>query len=177
MAQEATNWPDEVYDLLKKDFKVSIVSYVPDAGHAVMINRAIQDPDVEAISLTTEEEGVGLQAGAHLGGKRSVLLMQSSGVGNCVNYFALLANARFPFLTLVSMRGDFGESNQGQIPMGKGTRPVLEAMGFIVLDVERTDEVLPTVRAGATMAWNAEKSVAVLLSQKLKGAKAFATGE
>lgn len=176
MAQPAS-WQDQLYDLLKNEFKISMFSYVPDIGHRTMIDRAIADADVQAVSLTTEEEGVALQAGAHLGGKRSVLLMQSSGVGNCVNFFALINNARFPFLTVVSMRGEFGEGNQGQVPMGRATKPVLEAMDFVVLNIEREDEVLKTARAGATMAFNAEKPVALLLSQKLKGAKAFPSGD
>jgi sulfopyruvate decarboxylase alpha subunit len=174
---ETAGWQDELYDLLKNECKVSMFSYVPDAGHKVMINRAIADPDVQAVSLTTEEEGVALQAGAHLGGKRSVLLMQSSGVGNCVNFFALINNARFPFLTVISMRGDFGEGNQGQIPMGRATPKVLEAMDFVVLPIDNEADVIKTARAGAIMAFNGEKAVALLLSQKLKGAKAFPSGD
>ena len=78
---DAPAWQDQLYDVLRK-FDVSQFSYVPDAGHKVLINRSIADPDVHSISVTTEEEGVALQAGAHLGGARSVLLMQSSGVGS-----------------------------------------------------------------------------------------------
>jgi sulfopyruvate decarboxylase alpha subunit len=169
---DQSGWQDQLYDLLKEQ-KISMYSYVPDAGHKVLINRSIADPEVLSVSLTTEEEGVALQAGAHLGGKRGVLLMQSSGVGNCVNFFALVVNARIPFLTLVSMRGDFGEGNPGQIPMGQATEPVFKAMGFLVITVDREDEVLDTVRAACTMAFNAEQQVAVLLTQKLKGAKPF----
>lgn len=171
---EAPAWQDQVYDLLR-EFNVTQFSYVPDAGHRILINRSIADPDVHSVSLTTEEEGVALQAGAHLGGARSVLLMQSSGVGNCVNFFSLLHHGRFPFLTLVSMRGTFGEGNPWQLPMGQSTKPVLEAAGIIVLPIEREDEALDTVRAGATMAYQSEAPVAVLLTQKLLGAKAFST--
>jgi sulfopyruvate decarboxylase alpha subunit len=171
---EAPAWQDQVYDLLR-EFNVTQFSYVPDAGHRTLINRSIADPDVHSVSLTTEEEGVALQAGAHLGGARSVLLMQSSGVGNCVNFFSLLHHGRFPFLTLVSMRGDFGEANPWQLAMGQSTQPVLEAAGIIVLRIEREDEALKTVRAACTMAYQSEAPVAVLLTQKLLGAKAFST--
>ena len=84
---------------------------MPDAGHKVLIDRSLADNDVHSIPLTTEEEGVALAAGADLGGQRAVLLMQSSGVGNCVNLLSLIAGCRFPLLTLVSMRGDFRAGN------------------------------------------------------------------
>lgn len=171
---EAPAWQDQLYDLLR-EFKVTQFSYVPDAGHRTLINRSIADPDVHSVSLTTEEEGVALQAGAHLGGTRSVLLMQSSGVGNCVNFFSLIKHGRFPFLTLVSMRGDFGEANPWQLAMGQATQPVLEAAGLIVLRAESEDEVLKTARAACTMAYQSEAPVAVLLTQKLLGAKSFST--
>ncbi|MBO89623.1 MAG: phosphonopyruvate decarboxylase [Rickettsiales bacterium] len=173
---DATVWQGELYDLLKNEFDVTQFSYVPDAGHRELINRSIADPDVHSVSVTTEEEGVALQCGAHLGGARSVLLMQSSGVGNCVNFFSLVSHGRFPFLTFVSMRGDFGEGNAWQMAMGKATQPVMEASGITCIRVESEDEVIPTARAACTMAYQSEESVAVLLTQKLLGAKAFATG-
>jgi hypothetical protein len=71
--------------------------------------------------LTTEEEGIALAAGAWLGGQRAVLLMQSSGVGNCINMLSLPVNCRMPFLTLVTMRGEWGEFNPWQVPMGTAT--------------------------------------------------------
>src|ERR1700681_596116 len=124
------NWQDEVYDLLRRS-KVTQFAYVPDAGHKILINRALADPGVHAVALTTEEEGVALLAGADLGGERGVLLMQSSGVGNCVNMLSLVNGGRFPFLALVSMRGDFGDANAWQYPMGQATVPVLQAMGVM----------------------------------------------
>ena len=78
--------------------------------------------------LTTEEEGIALAAGAWLGGQRSVLLMQSSGVGNCINMLSLSAICRFPLLMLVTMRGEWAEFNPWQVPMGRATQPALEAM-------------------------------------------------
>jgi len=146
---------------------------VPDAGHRILIDRSLADPQVHSIALTTEEEGVALAAGADLGGKRAVLLMQSSGVGNCINMLSLIKGGRFPFLTFISMRGDFGEGNPWQFPMGQATQPVLEAMGVICVRVERPDEVAPTATAAITMAFQGGNAVAVLLTQKLIGAKAF----
>ena len=165
-------WPDEIYRVLR-EFDVTQFAYVPDAGHKVLIDRSLDDPDVHSVALTTEEEGIGLLAGAHLGGGRGVLLMQSSGVGNCINFLSLVRGGQFPFLMLVSMRGDFGEGNPWQMPMGRAVEPVLEAMGVMCIRAEDAGEAADTVRAAATMVYQAGQAVAVLLTQKLIGAKPF----
>ena len=103
-------WQNQLYDLLRKH-NITQFGYVPDAGHAVLIDRSLADPGALSVALTTEEEGVALLAGADLGGARGVLLMQSSGTGNCVNMLSLMKGGHFPLLTLISMRGDFGEGN------------------------------------------------------------------
>ncbi|MDA7946074.1 MAG: phosphonopyruvate decarboxylase [Hyphomicrobiaceae bacterium] len=166
------SWQRKVYDLLK-DAGVTHFSYVPDAGHAQLIEWSASDPDVYSIPLSTEEEGVGISIGAHLGGGRSVLLMQSSGVGNCVNALALVKGGGFPFFTLVSMRGDFGEGNPMQVPMGQATRTVLEASGITCLCIDDEKDVEQTIKASLVMNIQSELSVAVLLGQKLLGAKKF----
>jgi sulfopyruvate decarboxylase alpha subunit len=165
-------WPNALYALLR-EHDITQFAYVPDAGHTTLINRSLADPDVNSISLTTEEEGVAMLAGADLGGARGVLLMQSSGAGNCINILSMIKAGRFPFLALISMRGDFGEGNPWQMPMGQALRPVLAAMGVICLDVDSPDAVVPTVEGALRMAFRSGSAVAVLLTQKLIGAKAF----
>lgn len=167
-----TSWQRQLYDLLRAS-NITQFAYVPDAGHRILIDCALADTDAYAIPLTTEEEGVALLAGSDLGGARGVLLMQSSGVGNCINMLSLIAGARFPFLTIVSMRGDFGEGNPWQFAMGQAVEPVLKAMGVICMRVEQADDVTPTVAAALTMAFQSGFAVAVLLTQKLLGAKPF----
>ena len=169
---KTASWQDQVYDLLRQH-KVTQFSYVPDAGHRILIDRSLADPDVHSVALTTEEEGVALAAGADLGGARAVLLMQSSGVGNCINMLSLTSGGRFPFLAPISMRGDFGEGNPWQYPMGQATQPVLEAMGVTCLRAENPQEALATVDAALTMVFQAGRAVAVLFTQKLLGAKKF----
>ena len=165
-------WQDALYDLLREG-GITQFAYVPDAGHRVLIDRSLADPGVHSVALTTEEEGVALLAGADLGGARAVLLLQSSGVGNCINMLSLVKGGRFPFLAIVSMRGDFGEGNPWQFPMGQAVEPVLQAMGVICLRIDRPEEVVPTAAAALTMAFQSGNAVAVLLTQKLLGAKAF----
>ena len=165
-------WPGEIFSLFQK-FGIHQVSYVPDAGHAELIGRCAADPAIRTVPLTTEEEGVALSAGAWLGGQRAVLLMQSSGVGNCVNMLSLIANGRFPFLTLVTMRGEWGEENGWQNPMGQATPGAFALMGVHVLRADNVADVAPAVEAGLGMAFNGGGAVAVLLSQRLLGAKSF----
>jgi sulfopyruvate decarboxylase alpha subunit len=168
----AVRWQDELYALLRRH-NITQFAYVPDAGHRILIDRSLADPDVHSVALTTEEEGVALMAGADLGGARGVLLMQSSGAGNCINMLSLIKGGHFPFLTLLSMRGDFGEGNPWQYPMGQAVEPVLSAMGVICLRIEHAEDVVPTVSAALTMVCQGGRAVAVLLTQKLLGAKAF----
>jgi sulfopyruvate decarboxylase alpha subunit len=168
----AARWQDELYDLLRRHH-ITQFAYVPDAGHRILIDRSLADPEVHSVALTTEEEGVALMAGADLGGARGVLLMQSSGAGNCINMLSLIKGGHFPFLTLISMRGDFGEGNPWQYPMGQAVEPVLAAMGVICLRIDQPEDVVPTVGAALTMVFQGGRAVAVLLTQKLLGAKAF----
>jgi sulfopyruvate decarboxylase alpha subunit len=164
------SWQEDLFQRLKAG-GIRQVPYVPDAGHAHVIRRARQDPEMVAYPLTTEEEGVAAVAGAWLGGDRAALLMQSSGVGNCVNMFSLLVNCRFPFITVVTMRGEEAEFNPWQVPMGRATPGVLELMGISVRRVDRGAEVGPAVEAAIDDAFVSDQRVAVLLSQALLGRK------
>jgi len=163
-------WQEAIFRILKSG-DVRQIAYVPDAGHSHLIRSAIADPDIHDVVLTTEEEGVALAAGAWLGGQRSVLLMQSSGVGNCVNMFSLLQSLAVPFFTLVTMRGEYAEFNPWQGPMGRATQGAMELMGITVLRANQPDEVADVVSAGFDAAFLAGERVAVLLGQSLIGRK------
>jgi sulfopyruvate decarboxylase alpha subunit len=165
-------WPEGIHKELSAA-SVRIVGYVPDAGHKRLIELCRADRKMRAVVLTTEEEGIGLAAGAWLGGQRSVLLMQSSGVGNIVNVLGMVRECRFPLVTLVTMRGAQGEFNPWQVPMGQAVRPVLEAMGTVVQQADKEDQVAPVVNAALRLAFSSYASVAVLISQRLIGIKSF----
>jgi sulfopyruvate decarboxylase alpha subunit len=168
-------WQRDVFEVLcARDF--SLVAHVPDAAHAPLLEMCRTQGEIDVVTLTTEEEGVGLLCGAWAGGRRGALLMQSSGVGNCINALALPALCRIPFLTIVSMRGEWGEFIPWQVPMGRATPAVLEAMDVSVFRADRAAEVSATVEAAASFAFNTRRSAAVLLSQKMIGAKTFEEG-
>ncbi len=168
----ALSWPDAIYAQFRR-VGIRQVGYVPDAGHSRLIELCVRDPDIHDVVLTTEEEGVGLVAGAWLGGQRAAILMQSSGVGNCINMFSLLKNCGFPCLVLVTMRGEFGEFNPWQVPMGSITEESLKLTGFLTYRVDNAADVDDIVGASADMAFSGDLSVAILLSQRLIGRKVW----
>jgi sulfopyruvate decarboxylase alpha subunit len=168
----AARWPDLIHGALG-ELCVRQVAFVPDAGHTRLIELCQSDPMMRAVPLTTEEEGVALAAGAWLGGQRAVLLMQSSGVGNCVNMLALDQVCRFPLLALITMRGESGEQNPWQLPMGQSAANVLKLAGVIVERLDMPEIAGDTVRAAGAMAFAGQVPVAVLIGQRLIGVKSF----
>jgi len=166
----SADWRDRIFAPLKAA-DIRQVGYVPDAGHSRLIELCRADPGIRAVSLTTEEEGIALAAGAWLGGQRSALLMQSSGVGNCINMLSLAKACRFPLTMLVTMRGEWAEFNPWQVAMGSKTQAALELMDVLVYRVEQEADAAETVAAALDIAFNGSLVTAVLLSQRLIGAK------
>jgi sulfopyruvate decarboxylase alpha subunit len=171
-APDRENWSRRIFDRLA-DAGVTLFPYVPDFGNDQIVKLAEADNRTTTVLLSSEQEGVALCAGADLVGARGVLLMQSSGVGNCPNMLSLVEGGRFPMLMVVTMRGDYGEQNPWQYPMGQAVEPVLEAMGIQCIRVERDDELDQATDAAISAAFAAERGVALILTQKFLGAKAF----
>ena len=165
-------WPDQLFDTLKRG-GIRQVGYVPDAGHSRLIERCRGDGEIRDVVLTTEEEGVALAAGAWLGGERAALLMQSSGVGNCINMLSLSRACRFPLLMFITMRGEWEEFNPWQVPMGSIVEPVLKLCEADVYRVQAPDEVAGTAERALQNAFGDERIAAVILSQQLIGKKVW----
>jgi len=172
MTRGEESWPAALFATLK-GAGVRQVGYVPDAGHKRLIELCLADKAMRAVVLSTEEEGIGLVAGAWLGGVRGALLMQSSGVGNCINQLGTVRECRFPLLMIITMRGQKGEFNPWQVPMGQATPAVLAAMGVVVHEANAPEEIAPTVDAAARLAFGSYQAVAVLISQAVIGIKSF----
>jgi sulfopyruvate decarboxylase alpha subunit len=168
----SVNWPDRLFEALKRA-DVRQVGYVPDAGHSRLIERCRADEKMRAVSLTTEEEGIALAAGAWLGGERATLLMQSSGVGNCINMLSLARSCRLPMPMFITMRGEWEEFNPWQVPMGQAVEPVLKLCDAEVLRVTNPDEAGRVAERALQLAYGGERIVAVLLSQELIGKKVW----
>ncbi|WP_258911852.1 thiamine pyrophosphate-binding protein [Pseudomonas putida] len=163
-SQEAEqNWQEDVFRVLK--------AHDVKHGHSAAIRMSYADPDIKAVVLTTEEEGIGYLAGAWLGGERGALLMQSSGVGNCINTLALQNCAGFPLLMVVTRRGDWAEFNAWQNPMGQATEASLNLMKVMTWRADKPEDVAPLLHGAATMAFNGDAATALLLGQRLIGEK------
>ena len=167
-----SGWSQQLYQTLKQQ-GITQVSMVPDAGHANLIRLCEADPEMKLVRLTTEEEGVALAVGAWLGGDKSVLLMQSSGVGNCVNMLSMLTVCQVPLPMFITMRGDWAEFNPWQVPMGRATQGVLEVMGTLVTRADRVEDLAPLAEGTLRIAFNTLRPSALLIGQRLLGAKTF----
>jgi sulfopyruvate decarboxylase alpha subunit len=172
MSGQAGPWPDQLFESFKRG-GIRQVGYVPDAGHARLIERCRADPDIHDVALTTEEEGVALAAGAWLGGQRAALLMQSSGLGNCINMLSLARTCRFPLLMLITMRGEWEEFNPWQVPMGSIVDPVLKLCEAEIYRAAAPGEVAGFADRALQQAFGDEKIVALILSQQLIGRKVW----
>jgi sulfopyruvate decarboxylase alpha subunit len=167
-----THWSQGLHRLLKEQ-SIRQVSFVPDAGHAGLIRLCEADTSISMVRLTNEAEGIALAVGAWLGGDKSVLLMQSSGVGNCINMLSMLSTCQVPLTMLVTMRGDWAEFNPWQVPMGRATQNVLEQMGVLVDRADREEDLLPLAEGALRIAYNTLRPTALLIGQRLLGAKTF----
>ena len=167
-----TLWTNDIFQVLV-NHQVRQVAYVPDAGHTNLIKRCGQYDEMVSVPLTTEEEGIALLAGAWLGGDRGVLLMQSSGVGNCLNMFSLTRTCRMPLLMLVTMRGEWGEFNPWQVPMGQNTEKLLKAADILTFHVDESNRLGEATEAAARMVFEGSAAAAVLISQRIIGTKTF----
>ncbi len=163
---QSSGWPDRIHAILKRS-GINQVGYVPDNGHARLISLCQEDNDIIDVVMTTEAEGAGLVLGATLGGKRAALLMQSSGVGNCINMFSILRSCGIPCVIIVTMRGEFDDFNPWQVMMGTMTEATLKLCGFMTYRVERSEDVDDIVSSACNMAYGGNLQVAILLSQRL----------
>jgi sulfopyruvate decarboxylase alpha subunit len=172
MTESDTDWSSDVFRIMQAR-SIATVCTVPDGGLTELLKMIEADRAVRLATLSTEEEGIGIATGCWLAGQRAMIAMQSSGVGNCINALGLPAAYRAPCLMLVTMRGQWGEFNPWQVPMGQATRPALEAAGVKCFPVDKAGEVGETFAAAADIAFNSRVSAAVLVSQRIVGAKGF----
>src|SRR5690242_11809714 len=167
----AAPWWETVYARFKAN-DITLVVHVPDAALVGLIRACATDPEIEVLQLTREEEGVGILSGAYLGGVRGALLMQSSGLGNCINALGGLPMAyRIPFLMIVTPRGRLSEFNPSQVPMGRAVPKVLDALGLETATMERADEVETLLDQAIYSAFSTRQPVAMIVSTLLTGGK------
>ncbi|WP_410318935.1 sulfopyruvate decarboxylase subunit alpha [Methanobrevibacter sp.] len=114
-----------------KDAGIDFVVSVPCVNLSKLLDMLDEDEEITHIPVTREEEGIGICAGAYLGGKKTAILMQNSGLGNSINALkSLMELYEFPLIMIMSHRGTEGENICGQVPMGRSTPRILESMDF-----------------------------------------------
>ncbi len=165
------DWSSRLVEGLKAN-RIEFVAQVPDEVTGRVLALLEADPTVTVISVTREEEGVGVLAGAALGGKRGALILQGSGVGNAINALASLCVAcQIPLLLIISERGRLGEFNPVQVPLGRAIPRIFEALGIQSFWVNTIDEIAPVLDGAAGLAFASSLPVALLLPTTLTGGK------
>jgi sulfopyruvate decarboxylase alpha subunit len=167
----SVTWADPILKSLKAN-DVSLVIYVPDEVLTPLIGGAERDPDMDAFAASREEEAIGIAVGAALGGRRSVVLMQSSGFGNCVNALASLAVPyQAPILMIIGERGVLGEFNSVQVPISRAIRPSLDALGIPHRTLERIEDVENESHRMMLQCFRTNSPAAMLINPLLTGGK------
>ena len=145
------------------------VGYVPDnpLAHVMRVRRE-QYRDITTTLATREEEAFGIAAGLYVGGVRPTVMLQSSGLGNSINALtSLLIPFQIPALIVISMRGDEGEWNAAQVPMGRAVRPILESIGISHVTADSPDTTADAVRRVGETAFGTRLPAACLLPRRL----------
>jgi sulfopyruvate decarboxylase subunit alpha len=150
---------------------ITVAAYVPDTRLQGILSR-LADNGVCMRSLTREEECIGYAAGQRIAGRRPVVLMQSSGLGNALNALGSLAVPyRLGLPLVVSMRGTLGEANPSQVPLGRSAVQFLSTLGIQAFSV-RSAAAAAQVTAGiATLAFQAGDCAALMLEPELGGGR------
>ena len=169
MAQ--AGWSKSVADALRRNGIRTFVT-VPDFIVSQVLEHLWADPECRVITATREEEAVGILSGAYLAGERGALLMQNSGLGNCVNTLASLnVAAQIPLVMVISHRGDLGEYNPAQVPMGQAAERILEALEVRTSQPHTVEAFESEVDGLIKLAYTRSLPVAFLLPNDLTGGR------
>ena len=150
-----------------KDAEIDFIVSVPCVNLSKLLNMINEDDEIIHVPVTREEEGIGICAGAYLGGKKPAILMQNSGLGNSINALKSLTELyEFPLLMIMSHRGTEGENICGQVPMGESTPRLLEAMNFKFFKPANPEAAYDAVKLSWDLSVEKGKPVSVLLEIK-----------
>ena len=153
-----------------KSAGIKLVATLPDEKMVEVIRAVERDGELTHVPLCREEEGIGICAGAYLGGVKTALIMQNAGFLNSCNALTTTSfQFQIPTLLLIYYAGDIGD--RGFTTLGSVTEPVLQAMGIRSYILREIDEVGETLRGAQILAEDSKKPVAVLLSKKVLGVK------
>ncbi|MCZ6472039.1 MAG: thiamine pyrophosphate-binding protein [SAR324 cluster bacterium] len=164
-------WAEQIVGVLKQ-YRVKFINYVPDAKGEQILKVARKDDYFQILPLAREEEGIGVVCGQAIGGERGVVLMPTAGLGNSINALASLAIPyKFSLPMIIGVRGDLGEFNQAQIPMGQALPGILSALNIPMFRITRDDEVEKITEGALRVSYANESPVAILVTNELAGWK------
>ncbi|MBM3223208.1 MAG: decarboxylase [Candidatus Tectomicrobia bacterium] len=167
----STLWTHCIIEHLKA-YDIRFLSYVPDSIIEQILKLARQDTFFDLLPLAREEEGIGVATGQYVGGHRSAVMLPTSGVGNAINALASLALPyQIPMPMFIGCRGELGEFNPSQVPMGQALRPILDSLRIPRFELTHPEEVNTIVDGALKLAFALESPVAILLSTQLAGWK------
>lgn len=165
------SWAELMLSCLKAN-DIELTIYVPDEVLTPLIDGAEADPRMTAFAASREEEAIGIAAGAVMGGRRSVVLMQSSGFGNSVNALASLAVPyQLPIPMIIGERGALGEFNPVQVPISRTIRPALDALGIPYRTIEHAEDLEAVARLTISQCFQTNFPAVLLINPLLTGGK------
>jgi sulfopyruvate decarboxylase subunit alpha len=151
-----------------KEARVSFVTSLPDANLQKLLALVDADPELTHVTLAREEEGIGICAGAYMGGLMPAVIMQNGGFLNSCNALATTAlNFNIPILLLIYYAGDLGD--EGFSMLGSVTEPVLSGLGIRYQVLRRLEEIKGIIKGATTLAIDSRRPVAVLLTKDVLG--------
>ncbi len=154
---------EAVYQALK-EAGINFIVSIPCVNLGKLLEIVECDPEITHVPVTREEEGFGIAAGAYMGGMKPAILMQNSGLGNSVNVLASLYQLyKIPILMIMSHRGTEGEFMNAQVPMGKATPRILDALELPYFKPETPEEALDDIKKAWELAQSKGVPVGILL--------------
>ena len=154
---------DAIYDGLK-DAGIDFVVSAPCLNLSRLLDMIDEDPEIIHVCATREEEGIGICAGAYLGGRKPAIVMENSGFGNSINALkSLMELYEFPLLIIMNHSGTEGESILDQLPMGESTPRILEAMDFNFFTPSTAEAAYDDIRLSWELSEEEGKPVSILL--------------
>jgi sulfopyruvate decarboxylase subunit alpha len=147
-----------------KEAGIDLVASVPDINLLQLINLLYEDKTITHVPVGREEEGIGVCAGAHLGGKKTAMLMQNGGLLNSCNGLTTTAlQFGVPILLLVYYAGDIGDNAFHMV--GLVTEPVLDGLGIKYIVMRDPEKVKRDIAGAVTLATSSKRPVALLLTR------------
>jgi sulfopyruvate decarboxylase subunit alpha len=156
----------EIVDSLK-EAGVDFVASLTEANLHDLVIALGEDPAIHHVPVTREEEGIGICAGAYLGGKKPAMVMMNAGFLLSANALATVCiHPGIPVLMLIGHSGGVGEDNAGHATVGSLTEPILQAMHIVYEKVGRFEDIRPTIRDSQILARSSRRPTAIVLNKQ-----------